>query len=272
MGRRYLIIIGALALLVGVIVFFQKRGPEELSREELPLVVEEPPAQLEPPPGPPPIVSPVPREPVPPPPLVTEPEPPPEPLPALDESDPALVESLAGVTDQEWISQSLVAQDVARKIVVTVDNLPRQKVAQQLRPIRPVPGRFLVDGPEDARVISPDNYSRYSAFVKIVDATDANQIAAMYQRYYPLFQQAYRELGYPTQSFNARVIEVIDDLLAAPAPAQPIRLERPHVLYTYADEDLEAASAGQKVLMRMGPSNAAVVKAKLREIRAAIIE
>ena len=42
MGRRYLIVIGALALLVGVIVFFQKRGPEEVSREALPLVVEEP--------------------------------------------------------------------------------------------------------------------------------------------------------------------------------------------------------------------------------------
>ena len=74
------------------------------------------------------------------------------------------------------------------------------------------------------------------------------------------------------QSFNARVLEVIDDLLAAPAPADPIRVERPHVLYVYADEDLEAASAGQKVLMRMGRDNAAVIKQKLRELRTAIAE
>jgi len=41
-------------------------------------------------------------------------------------------------------------------------------------------------------------------------------------------------------------------------------------MYTYADPGLESRSAGQKLLMRMGPDNAAVIKAKLTELRAAI--
>ena len=41
-------------------------------------------------------------------------------------------------------------------------------------------------------------------------------------------------------------------------------------MFTYADPTLEARPAGQKLLLRMGPENAAVVKTKLRELRAII--
>jgi hypothetical protein len=41
-------------------------------------------------------------------------------------------------------------------------------------------------------------------------------------------------------------------------------------MYIYADPALESRSAGQKLLMRMGPDNAKAVKAKLTELRAVI--
>jgi hypothetical protein len=41
-------------------------------------------------------------------------------------------------------------------------------------------------------------------------------------------------------------------------------------MYQYADPKIEALSAGQKLLVRMGPDNEAIVKAKLRELRAAV--
>ena len=92
-------------------------------------------------------------------------------------------------------------------------------------------------------------------------------VTATYQRYYPLFQQAYSDLGYPDGYFNDRLIVVIDDLLATPNIDGPLRLVRPHVLYQFADPALESLSAGQKALLRMGRENAAVVKGKLRELR-----
>jgi hypothetical protein len=52
----------------------------------------------------------------------------------------------------------------------------------------------------------------------------------------------------------------------------PIELVQPRVFYEYKDHDLESRSAGQKLLLRMGPDNAAVIKAKLRELRSAILE
>ena len=61
--------------------------------------------------------------------------------------------------------------------------------------------------------------------------------------------------------------EVEAHLLATPEVQGPIELTQPRVFYEFADPELEALSSGQKTLIRMGPENAAVVKAKLREVR-----
>ena len=56
----------------------------------------------------------------------------------------------------------------------------------------------------------------------------------------------------------------------ASAVSTTTKLVQPSVQYKYADERLEKLSAGQKVLIRMGRDNAQVVKAKLRELEAAL--
>jgi len=45
---------------------------------------------------------------------------------------------------------------------------------------------------------------------------------------------------------------------------------QPKVFWEYADASLENRSAGQKLLIRMGPKNARIIKAKLRDFRAEI--
>ena len=107
--------------------------------------------------------------------------------------------------------------------------------------------------------------------MRLVAAADPAQAADVYARYYPLLQEAYQDLGYPARQFHARLLEVIDHLLATPEVQTPIRLVRPHVLYKYADPDLEARSAGQKALIRMGPEHMAVLKDKLRALRVELI-
>jgi hypothetical protein len=103
-----------------------------------------------------------------------------------------------------------------------------------------------------------------------VKALDAQKLAASYRQHYPLFQEAYRDLGYPKGYFNDRLITAIDDLLATPEPKAPLRLVQVKVRYQFADPDLEHRSAGQKIMLRIGVENARVVKAKLREFRAAV--
>jgi Protein of unknown function (DUF3014) len=207
----------------------------------------------------------------PPPPLIEAPpldiEPDPS-LPTLDKSDNEILVWLGERFGAAAVARFVVPERVVRNLVVTIDNLPRQQVVPQQRPIRPTPGKFLTTGSEDEPVLAPANYERYAPLVALVRDMDAATLVALYRRFRPLFQQAYEELGYPSQSFDARLIAVIDHLLATPEVSGPIRLVQPRVMYQYADPELEAQSAGRKLLIRMGGVNAAVVKSKLREIRA----
>lgn len=190
------------------------------------------------------------------------------PLPALDVSDTTMRNALGDLTTDKALTGLFQLQNFVRRIVASVDNLPRRKLALQLMPVKRVEGKFMVDGKNENLAIGADNASRYALYVRLAGALDTAKLVALYVRYYPLFQQAYQELGYPKGYFNNRLIEVIDHLLAAPDLQAPVRLVQPKVFYQFADPELEARSAGHKILMRIGNENAALIKTKLRDIRA----
>lgn len=193
-----------------------------------------------------------------------------QPLPDLEESDPSVKVSATSLFGATAVGQWLIPDAIVRRFVVTVDNLPRKKIAERQKPVKAVPGRFMTDGAEDTLVINSDNAARYAPLVQIVQALNMQTVADEYFRLYPLFQTAYKDLGYPDGYFNDRLVAAIDDLLAAPDIAGPIKLTQPNVMYEYADPKLESLSAGQKAMIRMGAANAAAVKVKLRELRAAV--
>jgi hypothetical protein len=190
-----------------------------------------------------------------------------QPLPSLAESDAAAREALDALLGASAFDALFRPQDLIRNIVATVDNLPRRNVSLRLMPLKPVPGAFRVAGPEGSTAIGVDNAARYAPYVRAMDAIDSTKLVSLYVRFYPLFQQAYADLGYPNRYFNDRVFEVIDHLLATPDAPRSVALVQPKVLYDYADPALADLSAGQKMLLRMGPDNEARVKAKLREIK-----
>jgi Protein of unknown function (DUF3014) len=188
-----------------------------------------------------------------------------KPLPDLASSDADVHESLAGALGRS-LEQVLVPKDIVRNVVVTIDNLPRKKVAIQMRPLKPTSGELVVAAGGEP-TLSPDNAERYAALMTVVKNADVAQVVSVYRHFYPLFQQAYVNLGYPDGYFNDRLVEVIDHLLATPEVTGPIKLTQPSVFYQFADPSLEERSSGQKLMIRLGPENAALVKQKLRELR-----
>jgi len=192
------------------------------------------------------------------------------PLPPLDQSDPVVRDSLIGLLGKPAVVKFLVPHEIIRDVVVTVDNLPRKKVAAELRPLQPTPGDTVVDAQGASTMLSEQNYARYAPLMSVVSSVDPKALAAVYFRLYPLFQQAYENLGYPGKYFNDRMVQAIDSVLATPDAQGPIELVRPKVFYQFADPKLEALPAGQKLLIRMGPQNAGIIKAKLQQFRAVI--
>jgi hypothetical protein len=186
---------------------------------------------------------------------------------ADDGTDMSAADRIAALVGAPRFESLFFTDDIVRRIVATVDNLPRQKVAMQLSPAKPPPGSFVTAGGEDQLVLGAANFERYTPWIELVDTLDPDAAFALYRRLYPQFQAAYESLGNPDGYFNDRVIEVIDHLLATPEPPETIVLQRPNVLYQFADPGLEGQSAGRKLLLRMGPGNAARVKMKLRDVR-----
>jgi hypothetical protein len=203
-------------------------------------------------------------------------------MPMPDKADGMVQAELTDLAGREGVLTFLQIDGFARRAVATVDNLDRKHAPARVWPVNPTPGRFSASGPEGARVIDVDNALRYAPFVQFVESIDMARAAALYRWMYPLFQRSYEELGYPRSYFNDRLVQVIDHLLQTPVPQQPVAVklleikgpvgsERPWVHYQFVDPALEQASAGQKMLMRVGAVNQRRLQARLAEFRDALV-
>jgi hypothetical protein len=199
---------------------------------------------------------------------VPEPEPEivPEPLPLLNESDREVSQAMTEIVGTAPLAEYLVQGQAISRLVTTIDRLASRQVPPLVNPIKPAADKFVVDSEGEHVVLSARNYARYDGHVTLMQSTNAGVLVMQYQRYYPLFQQAYEENG-GVGSFNDRLVAVIDHLLETPDVPGPIYLTKPEAVYVFEDPGLEAMTAGQKILVRMGPANAAIVKEKLAEIR-----
>jgi hypothetical protein len=215
--------------------------------------------------------------------VVEEEEEPSEPLPPLVESDDAALAAAAELVGEEPAMKYIVAESLISRLVASVNALTLEQLPRNIVPLN-APGGKLQATPnglsdevnpetglrETLYVLDASNFQRYTAQVEVFEAMDPGALVDRYRMYYPLLQESYRELGYPEGDFNDRLLEVIDHLLATPEPAAPIRLVKPEAVFEFEDPELEALSAGQKFLIRIGPSNAQRVKVKLAQIREAI--
>ncbi len=202
-----------------------------------------------------------------------EPEPvpvtPPEPLPALNESDPDVKQGLADISGADPLTQYLVTDQVISRVVASIDSLTSRQVPVHINPIRPAENKLLIDKEGESLILSTQNFARYDGYVELLQTMDTGQLMTFYRRYYPLFQQAWEENGGLGQ-FDDRLFEVIDNLLETPDIPGPVYLTKYEAVYLFEDPELEAMTAGQKVLARMGSANASTVKEKLVKLRAGL--
>lgn len=192
-------------------------------------------------------------------------------LPALADSDGAAWDALSQIVGNDSALGLLLRQQLIQRIVVMVDNLTQPRMTRNALALQPVPGTLQVQDGGTGLVITDANAQRYAPYVDAFTHADADALVGAYKRFYPMFQQAYVEIGRPDGYFNDRLVEVIDHLLAAPQPAAPVGVEpdgRGRMRFT--DAALESLSAGQKALVRLGPAQEAAVKSQLTALRTAL--
>ncbi len=191
-------------------------------------------------------------------------------VPPLDASD-EVVRSLAETLSEHprlaaWVApDNLVRRFVAAVVDVANGESPRPHVGH-LAPER----AFGVREREGALLIDSGSFGRYDTFTTVVDSLDEETALELHRQLKPLFDEAYRDLGYPGGNFDAALAKAIDRVLQAPIPAGNLSVRRRVSTYRFADPDLEALGPVEKHLIRMGPANARRVQAKLRDLRAAL--
>lgn len=191
-----------------------------------------------------------------------------KPLPALGD-DRAILASLEQLSGGAGLRDLLRPTQLITHIVATINALPGRSLPDAIVPLHRPQGTFQTTTQDGVVSIAYGNAQRYAPYMMVLDAIPSRALVHWYQRHYPLFQQAYVQLGYPHGYFNDRLIVVIDDLLATPDRATAPRLIRSeHGTWDYAEPALQELSIGQRILLRMGAADEATVKAKLRAIRA----
>ncbi|GLP95381.1 DUF3014 domain-containing protein [Paraferrimonas sedimenticola] len=210
-------------------------------------------------------LEPMPEAPVQPEPI--EPEEPEVVLPELGESDDFTKETLASVADGMSFDNYLTDHSLLRKFVVFVDNMAQGELGRKVSPVKAPSDPFSAVEVKDKIYIDPDSYRRYDFYAEFLNQLDEAEIATAYQGLKPLIEQAFDELGYQNTKFEDQLIDAIDLMLDAPEVPGAIELTSVSVNYKYADPELEALPAAQKLMIRMGPKNAEKVKAALKRLR-----
>lgn len=191
-------------------------------------------------------------------------------LPSLAESDDFLRDIAARLSSHsEWLSW-LATDDLVVRFVAGVDEVARGDLpTSQVRFLVPKRG-FSALSTAGRSYLGDQSQRRFNRLAAVVAGLDARGVADLYGRLRPLFRDAYRELGYPNADFDAVLAKAMRKVLEAPNLDGTVELVPALRSYKYADPRLEALPPVQKLMLRLGPDNAELVKAKLREIAAAL--
>lgn len=195
----------------------------------------------------------------------------PEPLPTLIDSDAPALSALGALIGSDAVGRWLRPEWIISRLVATVHSLDGPAPAVESRPLALLRGSPQTQaGDEDALLWTSATAQRYAELTGLLLTATPGEVATPYRRYYPLFQQAWEELGDPEPWFNDRLIDIIDHLLTAPEVDLPIEVVPFEGRLQFADEALEDQSWGRKLLIRLGPEQARQVQDWLRAFRHSI--
>lgn len=192
-------------------------------------------------------------------------------LPPLDQIDPLVRELVTQITSHPRVAAWLATQGLIRNFVVVVSIVAEGRTpAGQLRVLRPSAG-FRVVERSDQLYIDPRSYERYDGLAAATASIDPAGAARLYATLKPRIEEAYRDLGVPDTPFDRTLEQAIVLLLKTPILDDPVWAEPQGAIgYGFAAPDVEALTAAQKQLLRMGPRNVRTIQSSLRAIALAL--
>ena len=191
-------------------------------------------------------------------------------VPSLVDSDPWLQETVSQISSHPQLAEWLLTPELIRGFVVVVDNIAEGVAPRKhLEIVAPEEG-FGIRESDGEVFVDPTSYRRFNLLVDVIDSLDTAGTAELYQAIRPLCQQAYQDLGYLGDDFDATLSRAVNRLLATPVVDRPIALEKKVTAYRFEDPALEELSPAAKQFLRLGPENLQRLQTKVRALARAI--
>ena len=247
-----LVIAGGVVLLTGI------WPPEE---EPAPTVTAPPPA-----PPPAPVITELEEpavEPPPPPPAPVE-----EPLPRLEESDDAVRDAVGDIPLGTAGQQYLIPGNIIERSASLIYLMAQGDVPYKLLPVSRPKAAFPISDDGTQVVTDPAGFERYDALTQWLQSLDLESLLSSLEWFIPLFREAWSYYGEDPAAFDMAVVMTLDLVIATPEiDLSEARLVRKEAVWIFEDPTIEGLAPIQKQVLRMGPENAEVVKAKAAEAR-----
>lgn len=250
-----LVIAGGMVLLTGI------WPPKE---EPAPTVTAPPP---EPPPSP--IMTaieepaPEPSEPPPPPPEPVE-----DPLPRLEESDDAVRDAVGDIPLGTAGQQYLMPGNIIERSASLIYLMAQGDVPYKLLPVSRPKAAFPIRDDGTQVVTDPAGFERYDALTQWLQSLDLESLLSSLEWFIPLFREAWSYYGEDPAAFDMAVVMTLDLVIATPEiDLSEARLIRKEAVWIFEDPAIEGLAPIQKQVLRMGPENAKILKAKAAEAR-----
>jgi hypothetical protein len=198
-------------------------------------------------------------------------EEPPQPPATLETSDQELRQSMSSHSASVLLNTALANENLIERSVSVVDGLSRGVLPIKALPITPPSEKFSVHTIDGKDYMNTESYHRYDSYARTIGELDTQTLTSNFNRFRPLLEQTYAGLGYPAQDFDNALIRVLDRVLATPQLREPIALKKKESVYIYTDTRIEQLTEMQKLLLRMGPDNTALIQAQAKDLREALL-
>ena len=187
-------------------------------------------------------------------------------LPTLNNSDTFVFEGLRAMQNGASVLRLLAQDQIVRKFVVFVENISRGEFPQTGLPYKALGEEMPVSNIDENFFVMEDSaHARFDEIVQTFVSLDTDAAITLYRTLSPLFQQAYAEIGFRNVSFDETLRLSINNIVRTTNMEGPYQLVKPSVMYLCADASIENLQEVHKQLLRIGPDNTTILKAKLRE-------
>ena len=229
------------------------------------------PTATAPPPEPPPSPimtaieepAPEPSEPPPPPPEPVE-----DPLPRLEESDDAVRDAVGDIPLGTAGQQYLIPGNIIERSASLIYLMAQGDVPYKLLPVPRPKAAFPIMDDGTQVVTDPAGFERYDALTQWLQSLDLESLLSSLEWFIPLFREAWSYYGEDPAAFDMAVVITLDLVIATPEiDLSEARLTRKEAVWIFEDPAIEGLAPIQKQVLRMGPENAKILKAKAAEAR-----